>query len=234
MQQPSDKLEDTKLTYPKLITEALQSVPNGMLSLSEIYAAISARHPSYKLDSRGWQNSVRHTLTLNKSFTKIPRLISEGRGSYWKLDPTASSPLRSTGRKHRVKPYNLVPEQSGVSKAPYEAKPLPLLIDMAPTTATVETDPSDHNYVAGYKSHAELVKDNRSLENRVIQLTKENVELHARILNLEFLQQKCVCQHLEQTQEEATEHEGSRNEGEGTSFEETDNLNSHTNAAHTL
>ena len=80
------------MSYAQLIAEALVHAPDGMLTLSEIYAAISARHPYYKMEARNWQNSIRHNLTLNKSFTKVPRMSSsEGRGSYWKLEPGAES-----------------------------------------------------------------------------------------------------------------------------------------------
>lgn len=84
--------EKPRMSYAQLIAEALVNAPDGMLTLSEIYAAISARHPFYKMEARNWQNSIRHNLTLNKSFTKVPRMSSsEGRGSYWKLEPGAES-----------------------------------------------------------------------------------------------------------------------------------------------
>jgi len=84
--------EKPRMSYAQLIAEALVHAPDGMLTLSEIYAAISARHPYYKMEARNWQNSIRHNLTLNKSFTKVPRMSSsEGRGSYWKLEPGAES-----------------------------------------------------------------------------------------------------------------------------------------------
>lgn len=84
--------EKPRMSYAQLIAEALVNAPDGMLTLSEIYSAISARHPFYKMEARNWQNSIRHNLTLNKSFTKVPRMSSsEGRGSYWKLEPGAES-----------------------------------------------------------------------------------------------------------------------------------------------
>merc|ERR1711971_1110001 len=84
--------EKPRMSYAQLIAEALVNAPDGMLALSEIYNAISARHPYYKMEARNWQNSIRHNLTLNKSFTKVPRMSSsEGRGSYWKLEPGAES-----------------------------------------------------------------------------------------------------------------------------------------------
>ena len=84
--------EKPRMSYAQLIAEALVNAPDGMLTLSEIFNAISARHPYYKMEARNWQNSIRHNLTLNKSFTKVPRMSSsEGRGSYWKLEPGAES-----------------------------------------------------------------------------------------------------------------------------------------------
>ena len=59
-----------KMSYAKLIAEALNNSLNGMLVLSDIYQAISARHAYYRMEIRGWQNSIRHNLSINKSFEK--------------------------------------------------------------------------------------------------------------------------------------------------------------------
>lgn len=89
---PTLEGEKPRMSYAQLIAEALVNAPDGMLTLSEIYQAISQRHPYYKMEARNWQNSIRHNLTLNKSFTKVPRMSSsEGRGSYWKLEPGAEA-----------------------------------------------------------------------------------------------------------------------------------------------
>ena len=71
-----------------------------VLTLSEIYQAISARHPYYRMDARNWQNSIRHNLTLNKSFNKVPRSSNEGRGSYWKLENGAEANIFKRGSRH--------------------------------------------------------------------------------------------------------------------------------------
>ena len=97
--------EKPRMSYAQLIAEALVNAPDGMLTLSEIYAAISARHPFYKMEARNWQNSIRHNLTLNKSFTKVPRMSSsEGRGSYWKLEPGAESIIFKRTARNVSKP----------------------------------------------------------------------------------------------------------------------------------
>lgn len=78
-----------KMSYAQLIAEALLTGPDRMLTLNEIYIAINKKHPYYSLDAstgRNWQNAIRHNLTLNKAFIKVPRPATEGRGAYWKLE----------------------------------------------------------------------------------------------------------------------------------------------------
>ena len=51
---------------------------------------VNSRHPYYSLKGgKGWQNAVRHNLTLNKSFVKVPGPANEGRGSWWELEAGA-------------------------------------------------------------------------------------------------------------------------------------------------
>ena len=89
--QIADKYVKPKMSYAQLIGEAIMHSKDRQLTLSELYAEINKRHPYYSLNNKNWQNSIRHNLTLNKSFTKVPRNTTEGRGSYWTMEAGAES-----------------------------------------------------------------------------------------------------------------------------------------------
>lgn len=75
------------ISYAELIAEAIDSSPEGMLTLKDIYSAISSKYPYYSMTKNGWQNSIRHNLSLNKAFFKVPRAVSNpGKGAYWKMN----------------------------------------------------------------------------------------------------------------------------------------------------
>ena len=55
-----------KMSYKKLIFSALVDSPERRLKLTEIYDWILERYPAFRANKNGFQNSIRHNLSLNK------------------------------------------------------------------------------------------------------------------------------------------------------------------------
>ncbi|XP_037275302.2 uncharacterized protein LOC119167935 [Rhipicephalus microplus] len=93
-------------SYVALIDMVLKEAPGGKLPLSGIYNAIMARFPYYKKEQRGWQNSIRHNLSLNECFVKVPRDdASDAKGHYWCVHP-AYKDMFKDGNYHRRRRMN--------------------------------------------------------------------------------------------------------------------------------
>uniref|UniRef100_A0A3P9M6J1 Forkhead box K1 n=1 Tax=Oryzias latipes TaxID=8090 RepID=A0A3P9M6J1_ORYLA len=81
-------------SYAQLIVQAISSAPDKQLTLSGIYAHITKHYPYYRTADKGWQNSIRHNLSLNRYFLKVARSQDEpGKGSFWRLDSASETKL---------------------------------------------------------------------------------------------------------------------------------------------
>ncbi|KAI0180815.1 forkhead box protein L2 [Hypoxylon sp. FL1284] len=74
-------------SYAQLIGMAILRSPQRRLTLSQIYKWISDSYSFYNANDAGWQNSIRHNLSLNKAFIKQERPKDDpGKGNYWAIE----------------------------------------------------------------------------------------------------------------------------------------------------
>ncbi|KZL80515.1 fork head domain-containing protein [Colletotrichum incanum] len=95
----------SEVPYAQLIHKALKDAPDHSLTLNDLYKWFedNTNKPNRTKDN-GWQNSIRHNLSMNKAFRKAePRTSSE---------PATLSIVdgRKVGTKKRVSRWSLCPE----------------------------------------------------------------------------------------------------------------------------
>lgn len=82
---------------------AMRANKNKM-TLSSIYAWIRENFLYYQNADQAWQNSIRHNLSLNRCFLKVPRSKDEpGKGGFWRLDPVFSESLDNGEKVYRLR-----------------------------------------------------------------------------------------------------------------------------------
>ncbi|XP_056383284.1 forkhead box protein A4-like isoform X2 [Hyla sarda] len=103
-------------SYISLITMAIQQAPNKMMTLNEIYQWIIDLFPYYRQNQQRWQNSIRHSLSFNDCFVKVPRSPEKpGKGSYWTLHPESGNMFENGCYLRRQKRFKCERSRSGSS-----------------------------------------------------------------------------------------------------------------------
>ncbi|EMP30418.1 Forkhead box protein B2 [Chelonia mydas] len=88
---------------------AIQHSAEKMLPLSDIYKFIMERFPYYREHTQRWQNSLRHNLSFNDCFIKIPRRPDQpGKGSFWALHPSCGDMFENGSFLRRRKRFKVL------------------------------------------------------------------------------------------------------------------------------
>lgn len=117
----ADSAKDLKPphSYAQLIGMAILSTQEQQMTLNNIYKWIMANYAFYRFNTGGWQNSIRHNLSLNKAFTKIARRTDEpGKGMKWMIEPTEFDNFVQQGMKGCRRPQPLPPATQSTLGSP--------------------------------------------------------------------------------------------------------------------
>ncbi|XP_008831573.1 forkhead box protein B2 [Nannospalax galili] len=96
-------------SYISLTAMAIQHSADKMLPLSDIYKFIMERFPYYREHTQRWQNSLRHNLSFNDCFIKIPRRPDQpGKGSFWALHPDCGDMFENGSFLRRRKRFKVL------------------------------------------------------------------------------------------------------------------------------
>lgn len=137
-----DSMKEVKppFSYALLIAQAILSCESEQLTLASIYQFIQDKYAFYRHSNMGWQNSIRHNLSLNKAFRKIPRRTDEpGKGMKWELLPEhreeyikkLQKPPKGNGRQGSSQPGSPSPPRPAPKALPQQpVRPIPSLASM--------------------------------------------------------------------------------------------------------
>ncbi|KAI4177198.1 MAG: hypothetical protein LQ343_000681 [Gyalolechia ehrenbergii] len=102
----NDAMKDLKpsIPYAVMITQAILSKENETITLNDIYEWIMANFAYYRHLKTNWQNSIRHNLSLNAAFEKVPRGPNEpGKGMKWHIVNEKRNEMIAGVAKHMKK-----------------------------------------------------------------------------------------------------------------------------------
>ena len=117
----TDRSEKSLLVKPPFtliaITEmALKTAESQQMTLKEIYQWIKNEFPFYRQNEKKWQNSLRHCLSFNDCFVKIPRPgASSRKNCYWSLHPDAQNMFESGHYLRRPQRFRCNTNQENVT-----------------------------------------------------------------------------------------------------------------------
>ncbi|KAI2713339.1 transcriptional regulator family: Forkhead [Penicillium roqueforti] len=115
--------------YSVLIYQALKDAPGNKLPLQSIYSWFEANtDKGGDPNAKGWQNSIRHNLSMNAGFEAVKEEVGPGKKAvnFWRLTPEAinSGGIQSTTRYRKLQHQKkgVSSSQRGPTRQPSESK----------------------------------------------------------------------------------------------------------------
>ncbi|KAI3385739.1 hypothetical protein SNEBB_011240 [Seison nebaliae] len=98
--------EKPPYSYIALIVMAIQQSNKKCLTLNEIYQFLQTRFKFFRGSYQGWKNSVRHNLSLNECFIKLPKAAGKaGKGHMWAINPNCEYMFEEGSYRRRPRGY---------------------------------------------------------------------------------------------------------------------------------
>ncbi|XP_018020896.1 forkhead box protein B1-like [Hyalella azteca] len=148
MPRPSrDSYGDQKppYSYISLTAMAIWNSPEKMCTLAEIYKFIMDSFPYYKKNTQRWQNSLRHNLSFNDCYIKIPRRPDRpGKGAYWTLHPSAMNMFENGSFLRRRKRFKIAKSEKEALEAGLQQLQQGRPLDMIDYTRLADPAPPTH------------------------------------------------------------------------------------------
>ncbi|XP_029663528.1 forkhead box protein E1-like [Formica exsecta] len=145
--------EKPPYSYIALIVMAIQSSPGKRLTLSEIYSFLQQRFPFFRGTYQGWKNSVRHNLSLNECFIKLPKGLGRpGKGHYWTIDPSTEYMFEEGSFRRRPRGFRRKCQALKPQYPQYYSGAGPVGVQTPGPYENLATGPGGIEYANGYQN----------------------------------------------------------------------------------
>lgn len=119
-----DSSDKPPYSYATLIGMSILTHPDKQLTLSQIYLWISETFKYYRREDVGWQNLIRHNLSLNKAFVKGAK-SKDGKGHFWCIKPECED-LFLKAKNNKKSLYHEFMDQLALARRSASLNSLPL------------------------------------------------------------------------------------------------------------